>query len=124
MPHGGGTVPFLLYRMSAMDDRPNAAERLPGGSVAGTLRRLYFDVAEVCSPGPLKCLMEAADPAHIVFGTDFPFSRHRSPAQDVRSVVAAFDAFDGWNETVRHGVESGNALQLFPRLAQRMARAS
>ena len=34
LPHGGGTVPFLLYRMSAMNDRPKVAERLPGGSVA------------------------------------------------------------------------------------------
>ena len=61
LPHGGGTVPFLLYRMSAMNDRPKVAERLPGGSVAAALRRMYFDVAEICSPGPLKCLMELAE---------------------------------------------------------------
>ena len=124
LPHGGGTVPFLLYRMSAMNDRPKVAERLPGGSVAGALRRMYFDVAEICSPGPLKCLMELADPGRVLFGSDFPFSRHRSPAQDVRAVIAAFEAFDGWNDDVRRGIESGNALQLFPRLAQSITRAS
>ncbi|HMA57457.1 MAG TPA: amidohydrolase family protein, partial [Pseudolabrys sp.] len=124
LPHGGGTVPFLLYRMSAMNDRPKVAERLPGGSVAGALRRMYFDVAEICSPGPLKCLMELADPSRVLFGSDFPFSRHRSPAQDVRSVIAAFEAFDGWDDDVRRGIKSGNALQLFRRLAQSITRAS
>jgi predicted TIM-barrel fold metal-dependent hydrolase len=124
LPHGGGTVPFLLYRMSAMNDNSKIAERLAGGSVAATLHGLYFDVAEICSPGPLKCLMELADPNRILFGSDFPFSRHRNPADDVRSVIAAFEAFDGWDESVRRKIERENALNLFPRLATAIARAS
>ena len=62
MPHGGGTVPFLLYRMSAMNNHPRVAEKLAGGTVADTLRRLYYDVAEICAPAPLKCLMEITEP--------------------------------------------------------------
>ena len=73
MPHGGGTIPFLIYRMSAMNDRPRVAEHFVGGTVANTLRRLYYDVAEICSPAPLKCLMEIAEPSHILFGSDFRF---------------------------------------------------
>ena len=122
LPHGGGTIPFLVYRMSAMNNRPKVVENLPDGSVAGALRRMYYDVAEVCSPGPLKCLMELADPGRVVFGSDFPFSRHRDPAQDVRSVISAFEAFDGWNNAVRHGIESDNALKLFPRFAHKIAQ--
>jgi len=121
LPHGGGTIPFLVYRMSAMNDNPKIAARLGGVDVAGSLRRLYFDLAEVCSPGPLKCLMELADPMRVVFGSDFPFSRHRNPTDDLKSVLAAFDAFDGWDGSVRRGIESGNALKLFPRLAQTRA---
>ena len=117
LPHGGGAVPFLLYRMSAMDNNPKLAGRLPGGTVSGALRTLYYDVAEVCAPGSLKCLMEIADPTRIVFGSDFPFSRHRNPAQDVRSLISAFEAFDGWDASVRRGIEHKNALRLFPRLA-------
>jgi 6-methylsalicylate decarboxylase len=124
MPHGGGTVPFLVYRMSAMDKNPKIAARLPGGSVAGALRGLYYDVAEACAPAPLKCLMEIADPSRVVFGSDFPFSRHRTPAQDVKAVIAAFEAFDGWDAATRRGIESDNALKLFPRLAQAMSHAS
>ncbi|MGH7248381.1 MAG: amidohydrolase family protein, partial [Pseudomonadota bacterium] len=105
MPHGGGTVPFLIYRMSAMDNKPNLAGRLPGGSVASALRRLYYDVAEICAPGPLKCLMEIADPSRLLFGSDFPFSRHHSPAQDVESLICGFEAFQGWDAATRGGIE-------------------
>src|SRR6185437_16868253 len=110
LPHGGGTVPFLLYRMSAMNDNPKIAARLRDGNVVATLRSLYFDVAEICSPGPLKCLMELADPKRVLFGSDFPFSRHRNPADDVRGVIAAFAEFDGWHGPVRRGIECENAL--------------
>lgn len=121
MPHGGGTVPFLLYRMSAMDDNPRVAAHLPGGSVANALRLLHYDVAEVCAPGPLKCLMELADPSRVVFGSDFPFSRHRTPADDVKALVGAFAAFDGWDADTRKDIEMNNALKLFPRLAKAIA---
>lgn len=124
MPHGGGTVPFLVYRMSAMNNNPRIAEHLPGGTVTSALRGLYYDVAEVCAPAPLKCLMEIADPSRITFGSDFPFSRHRNPAQDVKSVIAAFAAFNGLDAPTRRAVERENALKLFPRLAKHVGPAS
>lgn len=124
MPHGGGAVPFLLYRMGAMNDNPRVAANLAGGSVAKTLQRLHYDVAEICAPGPLKCLMEIADPSRIMFGSDFPFSRHRAPAADVKAFIGAFEAFDGWDAAMRRRVESENALRLFPRLAKAIDRAA
>ena len=77
MPHGAGTLPFLAYRLSAMDKKPAIRQHLPGGSVASALRGLYYDVAEIVSPAPLKCLMATTDTSHILFGSDFPFSRHK-----------------------------------------------
>jgi len=121
MPHGGGTIPFLTYRLGAMDHKPEVRERLRGATVKGTLRRLWYDVAEIIAPGPLKCLMEVADPKRILFGSDFPFSRHRTPIQDLKSTIAGFEAFDGWDEATRRGIEHDNALALFPRLAEAMA---
>ncbi len=120
MPHGGGTIPFLMYRLSQMDHK--RTDRLVGGTVAQTLRGLYYDVAEICSPAPLKALMEIADPSRILFGTDFPFSRHRAPAQDVGNLIAGFEAFDGWDAAARRGIEHDNALTLFPRLASAIAQ--
>ena len=117
MPHGAGTIPFLAYRISQMDKKPPIREHLPGGSVAGALRGLYYDVAEIVAPGPLKCLLETTDTSHIVFGSDFPFSRHIDPAQDVRDVIANFEAFAGWSASARRDIEFDNAARLFPRLA-------
>jgi 6-methylsalicylate decarboxylase len=124
MPHGGGTVPFLVYRMGAMNNHSKVAEHLTDGNVAKTLRGLYYDVAEICAPAPLKCLMEIAEPSRILFGSDFPFSRHRTPVKDVETMITAFEAFDGWDASTRRGIESGNALKLFPRLAKRLGRLS
>ena len=98
-----------------MNNRPRVAENLEGGTVADTLRRLYYDVAEICAPAPLKCLMEIAEPSHIVFGSDFPFSRHLTPAKDVELTIAAFEAFGDWDASTRRAIESDNALKLFPR---------
>jgi predicted TIM-barrel fold metal-dependent hydrolase len=117
MPHGGGTIPFLVYRLGAMDHKPQIRERLPGGSVRSTLHRLWYDVAEITAPGPLKCLMQIADPSRVLFGSDFPFSRHRSPVQDFEATIAGFEAFDGWDAKTRRAIEHDNALALFPRLA-------
>jgi 6-methylsalicylate decarboxylase len=119
MPHGAGTVPFLAYRLRQMDHK--RADKLIGGTVAATLRTLYYDVAEICAPAPLRALMEIADPDRILFGSDFPFSRHRNPVQDVKDTIAAFEAFGGWDATTRRGIESGNALALLPRLAKAVA---
>lgn len=118
MPHGAGTIPFLAYRLSAMDKKPNIREHLPGGSVASALRSLYYDVAEIVSPAPLKCLMETTDTSHILFGSDFPFSRHKTPAQDVHDTIAGFNAFDGWDAPARRDIGYNNAAKLFPRLAR------
>jgi predicted TIM-barrel fold metal-dependent hydrolase len=121
MPHGGGTVPFLIYRMSAMNNNPRVAANLPGGTVASALRALYYDVAECSAAGPLKCLMEIADPSRLMFGSDFPFSRHRTPGDDVKSHIRAFEAFDGWSPTTRRAIENDNALTLFPKFARTLS---
>ena len=60
--------------------------------------------------------METADASHILFGSDYPFSRHRNPAQDVRDMMGCFKAFDGWDASTRRDIEYNNAAKLFPRL--------
>jgi predicted TIM-barrel fold metal-dependent hydrolase len=123
MPHGGGTVPFLAYRMSSMNHRPKVRERFPGGDLAGAFRNLYYDVAAMTDPAPIKALMEIADPSRILFGSDYPFSRHVNPAWDVEDTIRGFEAFGGWDAATRRAIEYDNALKLFPRLAAAIAKA-
>lgn len=122
MPHGAGTIPFLAYRLSAMDKKPQISRNLPGGTVAGALKTLHYDVAEIVAPAPLKALTATVDTSQILFGSDFPFSRHRSPAEDVDATIAGFQAFDGWDDATRQAIAYGNAARLFPRLADAISR--
>lgn len=124
MPHGGGTVPFLAYRIGAMNHRPKVREHLPEGSIAGALRNLYYDVAAMTHPALIKALMEIADPLHIMFGSDYPFSRHVNPAWDLEDTIRSFSEFDGWDAVTRRAIEWDNALKLFPRLAAAISKAN
>ena len=115
MPHMGGVTPFLLFRLSGIEDDPKAREKVPEG-VATYLNRLYYDVAQSPSKLALNALLELADPSRILFGTDYPSAR---PAEKVmRDTVAAVKSFDGFDEPLRQKVMSGNAQVLLPRFAK------
>jgi predicted TIM-barrel fold metal-dependent hydrolase len=105
--HSGGTIPVLSNRMQ--DRYPNDPERRkysPNG-VRAELRKVYYDVAHATFPRPFGALSKLADPAHILFGTDY------SP-EPIETTV---------NETPRLGlspqmvqmIRRGNAEKLFPR---------
>ena len=114
MPHMGGVTPFLLFRLSGLEDDPKARDKVPQG-VATYLRRLWYDVAQSPSPLALNALLEIADPSRILFGTDYPSAR---PAEKVmRDTVAAVKAFEGYDEALRAKLMSGNAQALFPRFS-------
>jgi len=115
MPHMGGVTPFLLFRLSGLEDNPKARDKVPDG-VATYLRRLWYDVAQSPSPLAMNALLELADPDRILFGTDYPSAR---PAEKVmRDTVAAVKSFDGIDETLRQKLMSGNARALLPRFAR------
>jgi predicted TIM-barrel fold metal-dependent hydrolase len=115
MPHMGGVAPFLLFRLSGIEDDPKARDKVPAG-VATYLKRLWYDVAQSPSRLAINALLEIADPSRILFGTDYPSAR---PAEKVmRDTVAAVRTFDGFDETLRHKIMAGNAQALLPRFAK------
>jgi predicted TIM-barrel fold metal-dependent hydrolase len=106
--HGGGTMPFLyerFLRMGGLD--PNLKPNIPRG-VDYELKKFYYDVAQIAHPAALAALVRVANPAHILFGTDFPY---RTSLDHVHGVAAFFT-----DEAERRGVLRDNALALFPRL--------
>lgn len=115
MPHMGGVTPFLLFRLSGLDDNPKVRERIPDG-VAAYLNRLYYDVAQSPSPLALRALLEVADPTRILFGTDYPSARNVEKV--MADTVAAVRTFDGFDDTLRRNVMAGNAQAILPRFAQ------
>ena len=115
MPHMGGVTPFLLFRLSGLDDNPKTRERIPDG-VAAYLKRLYYDVAQSSSPLALRALLEVADPSRILFGTDYPSARNVEKVMS--DTVAAVRTFNGFDEALRRNVMAGNAQALLPRFAR------
>jgi len=115
MPHMGGVTPFLLFRLSGLDDDPKVRERIPDG-VATYLKRLYYDVAQSPAPLALRALLEVADPSRIMFGTDYPSARNFEKV--MRDTVHAVRTFDGFDDALRDNVMAANAQTLFPRFAR------
>ena len=74
-----------------------------------------FGIADAAAIGAAITALKAAAPA---------YEQCWWPAHDARNLIAGFEAFEGWDAVTRRGIESGNALKLFPRLAQAIARRS
>jgi 6-methylsalicylate decarboxylase len=115
MAHMGGVTPFLKFRLSGLDDEPKFRERLPDG-VAAYLKRFYYDVTQSTSPGALDALLDVADPARILFGTDYPFARNAEKV--MTDTIAAIADFPGFDASTRRNVTCENARGLFPRFAK------
>jgi predicted TIM-barrel fold metal-dependent hydrolase len=71
--HGGGTIPYLIQRFTK-DARIDArlAKIVPNGFMP-EFERFYFDIAQIAKRAPLLALQAVAPPAHILFGTDYPY---------------------------------------------------
>jgi hypothetical protein len=47
-----------------------------------------------------------------------------NPVWDLEDTIRGFKAFDGWDAATRRAIEWDNALKLFPRLAEAIAKAT
>src|SRR5258708_35365800 len=73
--HAGGTAPYLAGRCGIVDEMnviPGGEER---GTVADTLRRLYWDTALSWRPPVLRMLRDVVGLDQVLFGSDFPYLR-------------------------------------------------
>jgi predicted TIM-barrel fold metal-dependent hydrolase len=109
--HAGGTVPYLVFRLSLGQFLPGLQEKVPKG-VAAYLSRLYYDTALSASPAALRSLQELVDYSHIVFGSDYPFA----PELATAITIEGLKDYDGFDERELKAIHNENALALFPRL--------
>lgn len=114
VPHAGAALSVLAARIDLLAPVILTGERT-APSVTEALRRLYFDVAGAPVPVLLTALQQLADPAHLLYGSDFPFT----PANVVGRLAAAVDTTDAIGDDARIDLLSGNARRLLHRLGPR-----
>jgi len=132
LSHGGGTLPFLAWRIAAIAawqmSTPPAGERFLKDNfptalttkydvvtpdlVYALLKRFWFDTALVPDRAALGAVRELADENRILFGSDWPYAYDVAVEDEVRQIEcdAALPA------EVRSRIERLNAFALFPRV--------
>lgn len=103
LPHAGGTIPFLAWRISFGKKK-----------IIKALKSFYFDTAVSGTNYALHSLKEFVEPSHILFGTDFPFL----PEKMINDMISGLEQYEGFNDETRMKIERENALTLFPRFSQ------
>jgi aminocarboxymuconate-semialdehyde decarboxylase len=111
--HAGGTAPYLAGRWGIVDEMnviPGGEER---GTVADTLRRLYWDTALSYRDPILRMLRDVVGLDQVLFGSDFPYLRRDLAV----SCVQRLERTEELSANERELIMNRNALKLFPRLA-------
>jgi 6-methylsalicylate decarboxylase len=113
VPHAGGTIPFLVDRISLLADRfvPGTQMRAPAG-VEAYLRRLYYELAISTNPHAVASVLQLVGPERLLYGSDWP----ALDEADVQGLIQVLAANPLLNPADRARIESQNALELFPRL--------
>ncbi|PHH63184.1 hypothetical protein CDD81_6235 [Ophiocordyceps australis] len=111
LSHAGGTLPFLIHRISMCEDTQFATGK-GREEIYEDARRFYFDLALSGDGRVLHHVMAFAKPGHVLFGSDYPNAPVASLTRDAE-VIDGYD-FGAQRASVYHGA----ATALFPRLAK------
>ena len=112
VPHAGAALPVLAARIVDQTHALGIDSPLTSEEIYGALRTLHYDLAGSPIPTLARALLDIADPEHIHYGSDWPFTQSES----VASLSDRIDQTDLFDEDVRRGVLTDNTLKLFPRL--------
>jgi 6-methylsalicylate decarboxylase len=133
LSHGGGVLPYISWRIATIAMRqlsqppahekhlrdlyPTALTRrheiVTADLVKDLLRRFWYDVALTADASGLGSLISFADPARILFGSDWPYAYEVVVADQRQSIAneAIVPAAD------RARLSRQNAASLFPRFS-------
>lgn len=113
--HGGGTIPFVADRIEHVTgERRGLRGRMPHGA-AYELRRLHFELTSATSAPTLAAVRAFMPVKQLLLGSDFPYI---PTAPTLEGLQAA-----NLPQHELRGIESENALELFPRLRKLAALA-
>lgn len=110
LAHCGGALPFVQGRMDVVS-RGFAESRGTPALPSAYLRRLYYDTVTSGHWPAVRCALDTVGASQVLFGTDCP---HNPPDALLDALLRAPEL----DEAQRAAVLGGNALRLFPRLAE------
>jgi predicted TIM-barrel fold metal-dependent hydrolase len=114
MSHAGGTAPYAAYRLDASSTvDPRLAENIPHDP-SYYLKKLYYDTALSASPVVMAAMKELIPASQILFGSDLPFAPEKLTAES----VAGLEQTTLISAETKQAINNGNALKMFPRLAE------
>ncbi|KAH7054331.1 hypothetical protein B0J12DRAFT_718167 [Macrophomina phaseolina] len=118
LSHAGGTLPYLALRPAAMLPYISsaAASNITGAALTDSFmedaRSFYFDTALSANPLQLELLKGFAKPGHVLFGSDYPYA----PTPAIKNMNSLLDDYGRNDGAFAYSVNTGAALELFPRL--------
>ena len=74
VPHAGSFVPSIAHRLTGISQILVPAGLMEPINVMDNLRSLYWDLAGDARPVMLEGLMHIVDPAHLLYGSDTPYT--------------------------------------------------
>jgi predicted TIM-barrel fold metal-dependent hydrolase len=114
VPHAGAALPVLAQRVDLAMPIFAGPGAPPPPSLKDAMKSLHFDLAGAPVPQLLRALLDLADPQHIHYGSDFPFT----PAPACERLLQALEATPLLKDRAFVGVWGDNARRLFPHLDQ------
>ncbi|NVM35701.1 MAG: amidohydrolase [Candidatus Lokiarchaeota archaeon] len=100
--HGGGTVPFITWRITFGNKK-----------IINQLKRFYYDTAVSATPYTLSSLLSLVEPTQVLYGSDYPFL----PERVVKLMNEGLQNYNFERETFMKIVQQ-NAVSLFPRFKE------
>jgi 6-methylsalicylate decarboxylase len=113
LSHGGGTLPYLPWRIASSPMIDAGLPQWPRERFAGYLKRFWYDNAIACEPSTTTALKSVAGLDKVLFGTDWPFV----PPKVIAEQVAMHESSASHTATERAAIDRGNAFTLWPHLA-------
>jgi predicted TIM-barrel fold metal-dependent hydrolase len=102
--HGGGTVPFITWRITFGNKK-----------IINQLKRFYYDTAVSATPYTLSSLLSLVEPTQVLYGSDYPFL----PERVVKLMNEGLQNYNFEREIFTKIVQQ-NAITLFPRFKEIM----
>lgn len=116
VPHAGAALPMLTERIELL--LPLLGSAGAPVSMRAAMRSLHFDLAGAPVPEMLGALLQVADPAHIHYGSDYPFT----PPDTCEALLRKIETTSLLDQGMRRRVLRDNSRALFPHLASRASK--